>query len=56
MILVDTGPLVALFDPKDGRHDRCVTALKEIRDQIITTTVACHPRRGSDSDEDHAAV
>jgi predicted nucleic acid-binding protein len=38
MILVDTGPLVALFDPRDRQHDRCVTALKEIREPIVTTT------------------
>ncbi len=38
MILVDTGPLVALFDPRDGQHHRCVRALKEIRDPIATTT------------------
>jgi predicted nucleic acid-binding protein len=38
MILVDTGPLVALFDPKDGSHDRCVQTLRGIRDTISTTT------------------
>ncbi|HEY7185814.1 MAG TPA: PIN domain-containing protein [Vicinamibacterales bacterium] len=38
MILVDTGPLVALFDPRDSRHDRCVTALKAIQEPICTTT------------------
>lgn len=37
MILVDTGPLVALFDPKDGQHQRCVKALKSIREPIRTT-------------------
>jgi predicted nucleic acid-binding protein len=38
MILVDTGPLVALFDPKDGQHQRCVKALKSIREPASTTT------------------
>ena len=37
MILVDTGPLVALFDPQDGQHERCVEALKSIREPIHTT-------------------
>lgn len=38
MILVDTGPLVALFDPQDELHNRCRAVLKEIRDAIVTTT------------------
>ena len=38
MILVDTEPLVALFDPPDGQHARCVKSLKEIREPIMTTT------------------
>ena len=38
MILVDTGPLVALFDPQDQQHGRCATVLKDIRVPIITTT------------------
>jgi predicted nucleic acid-binding protein len=38
MILVDTAPLVALFDPQDGQHARCVKALKGIREPIMTTT------------------
>jgi predicted nucleic acid-binding protein len=37
MILVDTGPLVALFDPKDGQHQRCVKALRAMREPIRTT-------------------
>ena len=37
MILVDTGPLVALFDPKDGQHHRCAATLKKIREPIQTT-------------------
>jgi predicted nucleic acid-binding protein len=37
MILSDTGPLVALFDPKDARHDDAVTVLEKIREQLMTT-------------------
>jgi predicted nucleic acid-binding protein len=37
MILVDTGPLVALFDPRDDQHERCVGALKTISEPIRTT-------------------
>ena len=37
MILVDTGPLVALFDPRDGQHARCVRVLKAIREPVTTT-------------------
>jgi len=38
MILVDTGPLVALFDPQDGQHKPCRGTLMEIREPILTTT------------------
>lgn len=38
MIVVDTGPLVALFDPKDGQHSRCRMTLRAIRELIGTTT------------------
>jgi predicted nucleic acid-binding protein len=38
MILLDTGPLVALFDPKDDQHARCVKVLKDIREPIVITT------------------
>jgi hypothetical protein len=34
MILVDTGPLVALFDPLDEQHRRCRQTLREIRDRL----------------------
>jgi uncharacterized protein len=37
MILVDTGPLVALFEPKDEHHSRCVRTLKSIREPLCTT-------------------
>ena len=37
MILVDTGPLVALFDPADSAHGSCVEALKTISEPIATT-------------------
>jgi hypothetical protein len=36
-MLVDTGPLVALFDPQDGQHVRCVRTLKGVREPLITT-------------------
>lgn len=37
MILVDTGPFVALFDPKDGQHKRCVEVLKAFQEPLSTT-------------------
>ena len=37
MMLVDTGPLIALFDPKDGAHDRCRDALQQVREPLQTT-------------------
>jgi uncharacterized protein len=37
MILVDTGPLVALFDPKDGQHERAVITLRALRERLCTT-------------------
>jgi predicted nucleic acid-binding protein len=38
MILVDTGPLVALFDPRDGQHQRSLNTLRSIREPLSTTT------------------
>jgi predicted nucleic acid-binding protein len=35
--VVDTGPLVALFDPKDREHARCVAALKALRGRLYAT-------------------
>lgn len=37
MILVDTGPLIALFDPRDSWHGRCRTTLQSIRAPLRTT-------------------
>jgi hypothetical protein len=37
VILVDTGPLVALFDRKDAEHVRCVKTLKSVREPLMTT-------------------
>ncbi|HTY48401.1 MAG TPA: PIN domain-containing protein [Steroidobacteraceae bacterium] len=37
MILVDTGPLVALFDPRDGMHPRATGTLKSLREPLSTT-------------------
>ena len=37
MILVDTGPAVALFDPKDSSHRRCREVLKSLREPLVTT-------------------
>ena len=37
VILVDAGPLVALFDPTDSSHARCVEALESIREPIGTS-------------------
>ena len=37
MILVDTGPLVALFDPHDAEHSRCRTVLRTLQEPLYTT-------------------
>ena len=34
MILVDTGPLVALFDPADNWHEPCVARLRELKEKL----------------------
>ncbi|MFO7877452.1 MAG: PIN domain-containing protein [Desulfovermiculus sp.] len=39
MILVDTGPFVALFEPKDVYHLHCVDILATIQDTLLMTTV-----------------
>lgn len=37
MILVDTGPLVALFDPRGFQHRHCREVLASIREPLFTT-------------------
>lgn len=37
MILIDTGPLVAVFDPLDPSHTRCAEVLRTIREPLSTT-------------------
>lgn len=37
MILVDTGPVVALFDPQDSSHRRCRDVLRSLREPLVTT-------------------
>ena len=37
MILVDTSPIVALFDPKDASHRRCRNVLEALREPLVTT-------------------
>ncbi len=38
MILVDTGPLVALFDKKDQDHGHCRRVLGTLDEELVTTT------------------
>jgi hypothetical protein len=37
LILIDTGPIVALFDKDDRYHALCTEILKEIREPLLTT-------------------
>lgn len=37
MILIDTGPIVALLDPADTAHQRCVEVLQSIEEPLLTT-------------------
>ena len=37
MILVDTGPLVALFDPKDDAHAETRQILRGVHEPLVTT-------------------
>ena len=40
MILLDAGPCVALFDPRDSQHERCKTVLDSIWEPLLTTVPA----------------
>jgi predicted nucleic acid-binding protein len=37
MIVVDTGPLIALFDPRDKLHMQCRGRLASLRAPLVTT-------------------
>ena len=37
MVIVDTGPLVALFDKTEAAHEQCRAALKQIKRLPMTT-------------------
>ena len=39
MIIVDTGPLVALFDPQDQDYRKCHVELDKIREPLYSTEV-----------------
>ena len=37
MILADTGPLVAIFDPRDALHNSSARVLEKIQEPLVTT-------------------
>ena len=37
MILIDTGPMIGLFDPLDHFHKRSVTLLQQIQEPLFST-------------------
>jgi len=40
VVLIDTGPLVALFDPSDGEHERSKHVLAQLRQHRRVTSLA----------------
>jgi len=37
MTLVDAGPLVAILDPRDGEHNRCLNVLPTLSSPLVTS-------------------
>lgn len=37
MVIIDTGPIVSLFDKSEPYHDSCKSTLKQINTPLITT-------------------
>lgn len=37
MVIIDTGPIVAIFDESEPMHEKCKSALKEIKKPPLTT-------------------
>nr|VFJ48457.1 MAG: hypothetical protein BECKDK2373B_GA0170837_102058 [Candidatus Kentron sp. DK]VFJ57039.1 MAG: hypothetical protein BECKDK2373C_GA0170839_10575 [Candidatus Kentron sp. DK] len=40
-IVVDSGPLIALFDGDDKFHERAVTFVRDVRGAMLTNLGAC---------------